>query len=98
MEFLSGHRLRPIGAGWIVTPMLAGCGGWKLFREIDFAASIGADRISAELRKWPRQHKIAVVLAMAIGWVFGALLGFFVSVAGRPDYYPPTLGTWLFGH
>jgi len=96
-EFLTGHRLHPVGAGWIVMPILAGCGGWKLFREINFAAAIGVSRFSAELRKWPREHKIALAIAIAIGWIVGALLGFFVSIAGRPDYYPPTLETWFFG-
>ncbi|HWN48554.1 MAG TPA: hypothetical protein VNO18_01750 [Xanthobacteraceae bacterium] len=97
MEFVSGHRLRPMGAGWVVMPILAGCGGWTLCREIDFAKAIGVSRISAEFRKWPREHKIALAIAIAVGWIIGVLTGYLASVAGRPDYYPPTLGTWLFG-
>jgi hypothetical protein len=41
MESLSGHRLRAVGAGWIVMPFIVGCGGWTLFRVIDFSKVIG---------------------------------------------------------
>jgi hypothetical protein len=97
MEFLSGHRLQPIGLGWIVMPILAGCAGWTLLREIDLSAAIGVKRVSVEMRRWPHQHKIALAIAMAVGWLFGVLLGFFVTVLGEPAYRRPTLGTWLFG-
>jgi hypothetical protein len=97
MELLSGHRLRAVGAGWIIMPIVVGCGGWILFREIDFSKVIGADRVLAEFRKWPREHKIALAIVAAIGWVSGVLIGYFVNLTSTPIYHHRTLWVWLFG-
>ena len=80
MEFLSGRRLGPAGLGWIVMPFVAGCGGWKLFRELDFAATIGAKRAFGKLRTWPRERKAELALVISVGWIAGVLLGFIVAL------------------
>jgi len=97
MDLLSGHRPRPIGLGWIVMPIAAGWAGWSVFRKVNFAKAARLKDFFVELRSWPREHQIALAIAFAIGWIVAIVLGFFVSIAGTPDYFPRRFGTWLLG-
>jgi hypothetical protein len=97
MDFLSGHRPRPLGLGWMILPVAAGYVGWRVFRRGDFAKVERAKILFAEFRSWPREHQIALAMVFAIGWVVASVLGFFVSVAGTPDFTPRRFGIWLLG-
>jgi hypothetical protein len=97
MDLVSGHRPRPIGLGWMIMPVAAGYVGWRVFRRGDFAKAARAKLLLAEFRSWPREHQIALAIAFAIGWIVATVLGFFVSVAGAPDYFPRRFGIWLLG-
>jgi hypothetical protein len=97
VEIFSAHRPRPIGLGWIVMPFAAGCAGWAVFRNVDLANAARLKDLFAELRSWPREHKIALAIAFAIGWIVAIVIGFFMSISGTPAYYPPKFGTWLLG-
>jgi hypothetical protein len=96
-DLLSGHRPRPIGLGWMILPVAAGCVGWRVFRRGDFAKTARAKILFAEFSSWPREHQIALAIVFAIGWLVATVLGFFVSVAGTPDYSPRRFGIWLLG-
>jgi len=93
---LSGYSSRGIGLGWLVMPIAAGCGGWVVFRDVDLVKG-ALKQLVAEFRSWPRDHQVALVVTFAIGWIVGVVLGFFVSILGRPDYDPPTFATWALG-
>src|SRR5262249_39951358 len=94
-QFLSLRRLYPLGLGWIVMPVVAGAAGWIVVRKANATNAAGLKHLFAALRRWPREHQIALVLMFAIGWALGVVVGFFVSVFGTPNYYPRTFGTWL---
>lgn len=96
-DLLSGHRPRPIGLGWMIMPFAAGCVGWRVFRRGDFGKALRSKLLFAEFRSWPREHQIAFAIVFAIGWIVATVLGFFVSVAGTPDYSPRRFGIWLLG-
>jgi hypothetical protein len=96
-QFLSVRRLYPFGVGWIVMPIAAGGVGWMVVRRADLTKAVGLRSLFAALRRWPREHQIALAMMFAIGWTLGIVVGFFVSVFGTPNYYPRTFGTWLLG-
>jgi hypothetical protein len=96
-DLLSGHRPRPIGLGWMIMPVAAGLVGWRVFRRGDFAKIEKAKILFAEFRSWPREHQIALAIVFTIGWIIATVLGFFVSVAGTPDYSPRRFAIWLLG-
>jgi hypothetical protein len=96
-DLLSGHRPRPIGLGWIILPVAAGFLGWRVFQRGDLAKGLRAKIVFAEFSSWPREHRIALAVVFAIGWIVATVLGFFVSVAGTPDYSPRRFGIWLLG-
>jgi hypothetical protein len=67
-----------------------------MFRDVDLVKG-ALKQLVAEFRSWPRDHQVALVVTFAIGWIVGVVLGFFVSILGRPDYDPPTFATWALG-
>jgi len=93
---LSGYSSRGIGLGWLVMPIAAGCGGWVVFRDVDLVKG-ALKQLVAEFKSWPRDHQVALIVTFAIGWIVGVVLGFLVSILGRPDYDPPTFATWVLG-
>jgi hypothetical protein len=93
---LSGYSSRGVGLGWLVMPIAAGCGGWVVFRDVDLVKG-ALKQLVVEIKSWPHEHQIALVVTFAIGWIVGVVLGFFVSILGRPDYDPPTFATWVLG-
>jgi hypothetical protein len=96
-DLLSGHRPRPIGLGWMIMPVAAGCIGWQVFRRGDFTKTLRTKLLFAQFGSWPREHQIALAIVFVIGWIVATVLGFFVSVAGTPDYSPRRFGVWLIG-
>jgi len=91
------HRPHSIGLGWIIMPFAAGCVGWRMFRRGDVAKAVRSKILFAKLSSWPREHQIALGIAFAIGSIVAIVIGFFVSVAGTPDYSPRRFGIWLLG-
>jgi hypothetical protein len=96
-DFLSGHRPRPIGLGWIIMPAAVGFVGWRVFRKGDFKKIERVKALLTEFRSWPREHQIALAIVFAIGWIVATVLGFLVSVTGTPDFSPRRFGIWLLG-
>jgi hypothetical protein len=95
-QFLSLERLRLIGLGWLMMPVAAGGAGWILFRRFELA-KVGLTSIFAKFKSWPRQHQIALAISFALGWIIAVVLGYFASIAGRPNYSPPTFAMWILG-
>ena len=44
---------------------------------------------------WQNEHKMALVLAIVIGCIFGIIVGYFVFTADGGAQGSPPFGTWL---